>query len=76
MNNNYIFRTANRDFENSIDVAMTTLSSSGEHRLVSEVFGVGKSTVWTILIEFCEEVCQELSIRCMNKLPPTQELLK
>ena len=43
--------------------------------MVYEIFGVGRSTVCTILIEFCEEVWQVLSNSYIKKMPPTQELL-
>lgn len=58
-----------------VAIALFTLSSSGEYRVVSELFGVGKSTVCTILIEFCEEVWQVLSTQYMKKMPPSQELV-
>lgn len=61
--------------EKRVAIALFTLSSSGEYRVISELFGVGKSTVCSIVIEFCEEVWQVLSTTYIKKLPPTQELV-
>ncbi|XP_036320800.1 protein ALP1-like [Rhagoletis pomonella] len=59
-----------------VAIALFTLGSSGEYRVVSELFGVGISTVCTILWEFCEEVWQALSAQYIKKLPPTPQTLK
>ncbi|XP_067633791.1 uncharacterized protein [Eurosta solidaginis] len=56
-----------------VAIALFTLGSAAEYRVVSELFGVGKSTVCAIFLEFCEEVWQALSTRYIKKLPPTQE---
>lgn len=58
-----------------VAIALFALGSAGEYRVVSELFGVGKSTVCAILMEFCEEVWQALSTQYIKKLPPTQEVV-
>lgn len=42
--------------EKRIAIAMYTLGSSSELRTISNLFGVGKTTVSNILQEFCQEV--------------------
>ncbi|XP_017482670.1 PREDICTED: uncharacterized protein LOC108371591 [Rhagoletis zephyria] len=58
-----------------IAIALFALGSSVEYRVVSELFGVGKSTVCTILLEFCKEVWPAMSTQYIKKLPPTNETL-
>ncbi|XP_036345402.1 uncharacterized protein LOC118754619 [Rhagoletis pomonella] len=58
-----------------VAIVLFTLGSSGEYRVVSELFGVGKSTVCSIVLEFCEEVWKAMSTQYIKKLPPTPETL-
>lgn len=54
-----------------IAIALFTLNSCGDYRVVSDLFGVGKSTVCMILNEFCREVWHAMSSRYLRKLPLT-----
>ncbi|XP_020717268.1 uncharacterized protein LOC110118857 [Ceratitis capitata] len=56
-----------------VAIALFALGTSKEYRVVSELFGVGRSTVCTILSEFYEEVWQALYAKYLKKLPPTPE---
>ncbi|XP_069965543.1 uncharacterized protein [Bactrocera oleae] len=55
-----------------IAIALFTLGSSVKYRAISEIFGVGISTVCAIVFEFCEEVWKTMS-SYINKLPPKKE---
>ena len=63
------------ELEERVAIDLFTLNLPSEYRVVSELFGVSRSTVCTILIEFCEELWQVLSRIYIKKLPPTQKLL-
>uniref|UniRef100_A0A0A1X2C0 Putative nuclease HARBI1 n=2 Tax=Zeugodacus cucurbitae TaxID=28588 RepID=A0A0A1X2C0_ZEUCU len=58
--------------EKRVAIALFTLGTSIKYREISELFGVGISTVCEILFEFCEEVWKSMS-NFINKLPPKKE---
>lgn len=58
-----------------VAIALFTLNSTGEYRIVSELFGVGKSTVCTILNDFCKELWQALSPQYLKKFPLSHETI-
>ena len=55
-----------------VAIALYALGSSAEYRTVSSLFGVGRSTVGEIVLEFCEAICNELGTR-INSYPPKTE---
>lgn len=59
-----------------IAIALYTLGSSGEFRTISNLFGVGKSTVCKILDEFCQEVWNRLAPVYLNSIPLTRETIE
>lgn len=62
--------------EKRVAVALYALGSSAEYRTVANVFGIGRSTVGKLLIEFCEEVWRTLQPEYLNGYPVTAEKLK
>ncbi|XP_039969194.1 uncharacterized protein LOC120781126 [Bactrocera tryoni] len=44
--------------EKRFAIALHALGSSAEYRTIGNMFGIGKSTVFSILIDFCHEVWQ------------------
>lgn len=44
-----------------IAVAIYALASSAEYRTIGNLFGIGKSTVCELLLDFCQEVWVKLS---------------
>ncbi|XP_067139320.1 uncharacterized protein [Centruroides vittatus] len=46
--------------EKRVAIALYTLASSSEYRTISHLFGVGKSTVCKIVIDFCNAVINNL----------------
>lgn len=49
-----------------IAIAIYALGSSAEYRSIGNLFGVGRTTVGEILIEFCEAVWTVLKLENMN----------
>lgn len=62
--------------EKRIAIALYALGSSAEYRTVANVFGVGKSTVGKLLMEFCEAVWMILQPEYLNGYPVTIDKLK
>ncbi|XP_050331421.1 uncharacterized protein LOC126760082 [Bactrocera neohumeralis] len=60
------------ELQKRVAIALFTLGSSLKYREISELFGVGISTVCEIVYEFCEEVWKTMSTY-INKLPPKKE---
>ncbi|XP_037939192.1 protein ANTAGONIST OF LIKE HETEROCHROMATIN PROTEIN 1-like [Teleopsis dalmanni] len=56
-----------------VAIALCALGSSGEYRVVCELFAVGKSTVCTIVLEFCSIVWEVMSPTYLKRFPLTQE---
>lgn len=61
--------------EKRIAIAVYALGSSGEYRSIANLFGVGKSTVGKILIDFCNVVWSVLKPQYMNYFPLTKETI-
>lgn len=61
--------------EKRIAIALYALASSAEYRTIATIFGVGTSTVCTILLEFCEEVWRVLRPLYMNYFPLDRETI-
>ena len=59
-----------------IAVALYTLGSSAEIRTVANVFGIGRSTVGEILLEFCAAIWEKLKPEYMNAYPLTDAVIK
>ena len=58
--------------EKRVGIALYSLGSSAEYKIISSLFGVGRSTVGEIMVEFCKAVCSELK-GGINTYPPKQE---
>lgn len=58
--------------EKRIGIALYALGSSAEYRTVANLFGVGRTTVGELVLEFAEAVC-EFFKDFLNVYPPTQE---
>ncbi|XP_054083754.1 putative nuclease HARBI1 isoform X2 [Zeugodacus cucurbitae] len=61
--------------EKRVAIALFSLGSAAEYRTVASLFGVGRSTVGEIVIDFCHEVCGTLS-DCINAYPPHPQELR
>lgn len=59
--------------EKRIAICLYALRSSSEYRTVANLFGVGRTTVGQIVLEFCEEIYSTLKNDYLNFYPPTQE---
>lgn len=55
--------------EKRVAIALYALGSSAEYRTIANLFGVGKSTVCQILLEFCEEVWSSMRHEYMDSFP-------
>ncbi|XP_039969586.1 uncharacterized protein LOC126765085 [Bactrocera neohumeralis] len=55
-----------------VAIALYALGSSAEYRTVASLFGVGRTTVGEIVVDFCKAVCTNLS-DCINSYPPSTE---
>lgn len=62
--------------EKRLAIALYALGSSAEYRTIGNMFGVGKSTVGRILIEFCHEVWRCLWPLYLQKFPMNEIQLK
>lgn len=58
-----------------VAIALYALGSSTEYRTVARLFGVGRSTVGEIVLDFCNAVCKNLA-DCINSYPPSPEEVK
>ena len=61
--------------EKRIAIALYALGSSAEYRTVSSLFGVGLSTVSTIVLDFAKTVCEQLKC-CISSYPPSDTEIK
>ncbi|XP_058811120.1 uncharacterized protein LOC131676012 [Topomyia yanbarensis] len=59
-----------------VAIAMYALGSSAEYRTIANMFGVGKSTVCQILLDFCNEVWRVMKKDFLNTYPISEEQLK
>uniref|UniRef100_A0A336L2I1 CSON003839 protein n=1 Tax=Culicoides sonorensis TaxID=179676 RepID=A0A336L2I1_CULSO len=62
--------------EKRIGIALYTLGSSAEIRTISNLFGVGDSTVRAILLEFIDALLDKFEKRMINAYPPTQQKIE
>ncbi|XP_036340253.1 putative nuclease HARBI1 [Rhagoletis pomonella] len=62
--------------EKRVAIALYALGSSAEYRTMANMFGVGKSTVGRILIEFCHEVWKFLWPLYLKNFPMTEVKLR
>lgn len=56
-----------------IAISLYTLGSSAEYRTVGSLFGVGRTTVGQLVLEFCRELWNIFQKDFLNVYPPTQE---
>lgn len=56
-----------------VAIALYALGSSAEYRTIGNMFGVGKSTVCGIVIEFCNKTWTLLSPTFMPSFPLTRQ---
>ncbi|XP_036319313.1 putative nuclease HARBI1 [Rhagoletis pomonella] len=61
--------------EKRVAIALFSLGSAAEYRTVSSLFGVGRSTVGEIVLDFCHSVCDNFA-DCINTYPPNQQEIK
>lgn len=59
-----------------IAISLYALGSSAEYRTISSLFGVGRTTVGEIVLEFCKELCNKFQQQYLYTYPPTQEKLE
>ncbi|XP_050337797.1 putative nuclease HARBI1 [Bactrocera neohumeralis] len=59
--------------EKRVAITLFALGSSAEYRSIANMFGVGKSTVCEILLEFCTEIWRLLQPSCFKMLPLNRE---
>ncbi|XP_049301832.1 uncharacterized protein LOC125775362 [Bactrocera dorsalis] len=59
--------------EKRVAITLFALGSSAEYRSIANMFGVGKSTVCEILLEFCPEIWRLLQPSCFKMLPLNRE---
>ncbi|XP_036321347.1 uncharacterized protein LOC118735607 [Rhagoletis pomonella] len=59
-----------------VAVSLFALGSAAEYRTVASLFGVGRSTVGEILLDFCQAVCENLSASINSYPPNPQEIRK
>ncbi|XP_017470382.1 PREDICTED: putative nuclease HARBI1 [Rhagoletis zephyria] len=62
--------------EKRVAIALYALGSSAEYRSIANLFGVGKSTVCTILSEFCKEVWKVLHPGYFNYFPLSRKTIE
>lgn len=62
--------------EKRVAIALYALGSSAEYRSIAHLFGVGKSTVCTILLEFCKEVWKVLHPVYFKYFPLSRETIE
>ncbi|XP_004523863.1 putative nuclease HARBI1 isoform X1 [Ceratitis capitata] len=55
-----------------VAIALFALGSVKEYNSVAEIFGVGRTTVGEIVLDFCKEVCEKFA-DCFNSYPPSQQ---
>ncbi|XP_036340033.1 putative nuclease HARBI1 [Rhagoletis pomonella] len=59
-----------------VAISLFALGSAAEYRTVASLFGVGRSTVGEIVLDFCQAVCENFS-DCINSYPQNlQEIRK
>lgn len=69
------FRTA-IPLEKRVAIGLYALGSSAEYRSIGNLFGIGKSTVCEIVLDFCQEVWDTLKPLHMNSFPLTREKIE
>ncbi|XP_062557829.1 putative nuclease HARBI1 [Armigeres subalbatus] len=57
--------------EKRIAIAMYALGSSAEYRTVASLFGVGRTTVGELVLEFCDAVIHSMQDETFTSYPPT-----
>lgn len=63
-------------FEKRVAIAVYALGSSAEYRSVAHLFGVSKTTVCRILLEFCHEVYKQLKPLYLNYFPLSRNTIE
>lgn len=61
--------------EKRIGIALYALASSAEYRTIAALFGVGRTTVGELVVDFCKALIQEFESEFINAYPPTREKL-
>lgn len=59
-----------------IAIALYALGSSAEYRTIANLFGVGKSTVCEIVLEFCTVVWNVMQPNYLNYFPLSREIVQ
>ena len=59
--------------EKRIAIALYALGSSSEYRTIANLFGVGRTTVGEIVMDFCREVVNKLTDRYLSVFPLSDE---
>lgn len=59
-----------------VAIGLYALGSSAEYRTIANMFGVGRTTVGAIVLEFCELVCEKLLGKYINAYPLTEETIE
>jgi len=58
--------------EKRVAIALYALGSSAEYRTVAHLFGVGRSTVGKMVLDFCYSVNNNFKA-CISSYPPSPE---
>lgn len=61
--------------EKRIAIALYALASSAEYRTIAALFGVGRTTVGELVVDFCKALVEIFETEFINAYPPTQEKL-
>lgn len=61
--------------EKRVAIGLYCMGSSAEYRSVGNIFGVGKSTVCLIVLQFCKETWNVLHPRYLNHFPLSRETI-
>lgn len=59
-----------------IAIALYALGSSAEYRTVANLFGIGKSTVCELVLEFCNAVWDVMQPMYLNYFPLSKEIVQ
>lgn len=62
--------------EKRVAIGLYALGSSAEYRTIGNMFGIGKSTVCSILLEFCNEVWKVLAPMYLKNFPLTKNKIE
>lgn len=62
--------------EKRVAIALCALGSAAEYRLITNLFGVGASTVCQLVIEFCQEVWKQMKQQYLSFFPLEHDKVK